>query len=368
MGKDYYAILGVSRNASDDELKKAYRKLALKWHPDRNKNNKKEAEEKFKEISQAYEVLSDKEKRQVYDQFGEEGINSGAGAGGFPGGFSGSGPGMDHFFNIFSNMFGTSNADDAFNQFGGGSGIPGVRINFGGPGGMGGMGGFPGMGGMGGMDGFPGMGGMGGFPGMGGMGGSHSRASRPSPREELVQDPAIERPLPISLRDIYSGITKKLKISRKKYNRSGSYTTEEKIVEVLIKPGWKAGTKITYRKHGDERPGHIPADIIFVLQEKPDPEYRRDGFDLIYMKEITLKEALCGSSFIYTHLDGKQIEIRVPSVTSPSSLITYPELGMPNPKERGSFGDLKIMFNIRFPTSLSNEDKQVIQNLSCLDV
>ena len=69
MGKDYYSILGVSRNATDEELKKAYRKLALKWHPDRNKDNKKEAEEKFKEISQAYEVLSDKEKRQVYDQW-----------------------------------------------------------------------------------------------------------------------------------------------------------------------------------------------------------------------------------------------------------------------------------------------------------
>ena len=71
MGKDYYAILGVSRNATDEELKKAYRKLALKWHPDRNKDNKKVAEEKFKDISQAYEVLSDKEKRKIYDQFGE---------------------------------------------------------------------------------------------------------------------------------------------------------------------------------------------------------------------------------------------------------------------------------------------------------
>ncbi|KAJ1812007.1 DnaJ sub B member 2, partial [Coemansia sp. RSA 2598] len=74
MGKDYYAILSVPKTASDDELKKAYRKLALKWHPDRHKDDKEAAEKKFKDISEAYEVLSDKNKRQIYDQFGEEGL------------------------------------------------------------------------------------------------------------------------------------------------------------------------------------------------------------------------------------------------------------------------------------------------------
>lgn len=362
MGKDYYSILGVSRNASDEELKKAYRKLALKWHPDRNKNNKKEAEEKFKEISQAYEVLSDKEKRQVYDQFGEDGLKGGAASGGFSGGA----PDMGHFFNIFSNMFGTSNADDAFNQFGGG-GMPGVHFSFGDMGGMGGMGGFPGMGGMGGMGGFPsgmgGMGGMGGFPDMGGR-----RSTRRSAPEELIQDPAIERSLPISLRDNYFGVTKKLKISRRIFNASGSARTEEKIVEVKIKPGWKEGTKITYRKHGDERPGHVPADIVFVLQDKPDPEYSRKDLDLIYKKKITLKEALCGTSFIYTHFDNKSVKVQVPSVISPSKVVIYPGMGMPNPKEPGSFGDLKIAFDIQFPQQLSDEDKQTIQKMACLDV
>jgi len=91
MGKDYYTILGVSRGANDDELKKAYRKLALKYHPDKNKA--KGAEDKFKEIGEAYDVLSDPKKRQIYDQFGEEGLKRGGGnagdSGGMPNGFDG---------------------------------------------------------------------------------------------------------------------------------------------------------------------------------------------------------------------------------------------------------------------------------------
>lgn len=148
MGKDYYSILGVSRNATDEELKKAYRKLALKWHPDRNKDNKKEAEEKFKDISQAYEILSDKEKRKIYDQFGEEGLQSGMDPNG--GGMGGMG-GMGGFSfdprDLFSQFFGTSDAQQAFNQYGGDEsfgGMPrGVHFSFGGSPGMGGFSGFP---------------------------------------------------------------------------------------------------------------------------------------------------------------------------------------------------------------------------------
>ncbi|CAG8617283.1 4074_t:CDS:2 [Paraglomus brasilianum] len=104
MGQDYYNILGVSKDADDEALKKAYRKLALKWHPDKNKEaNREEAEKKFKEISEAYEVLSDKNKRQIYDVYGEEGLKGGAppptsdGASGFPGGFPGGFSGFQQF-------------------------------------------------------------------------------------------------------------------------------------------------------------------------------------------------------------------------------------------------------------------------------
>src|SRR4051794_30837649 len=108
MGKDYYSILGVEKSATEDEIKKAYKKQALKWHPDRNLKNKEQAEAKFKELAEAYEVLSDKQKREIYDRYGEEGLKSGVpppgssgmgGMGGMPGGMPGgfsfrtSGPG-----------------------------------------------------------------------------------------------------------------------------------------------------------------------------------------------------------------------------------------------------------------------------------
>ncbi|KAF4715674.1 DnaJ sub B member 9, partial [Perkinsus olseni] len=88
-GKDYYKILGIPRSASESQIKAAYRKAALKWHPDKNTDNKEEAEKKFYDISEAYEALSDAEKRKIYDQFGEEGLKQGAGGGGGPGGGGG---------------------------------------------------------------------------------------------------------------------------------------------------------------------------------------------------------------------------------------------------------------------------------------
>ncbi len=361
MGKDYYSILGVSRNATDEELKKAYRKLALKWHPDRNKDNKKVAEEKFKDISQAYEVLSDKEKRKMYDMYGEEGVNGTmpqGGPGGMPGGMGGGMPGGFSFGgmdprDLFAQLFGTSDFNTAYSQYGDedSGGKPNVQFSFNGMPFSGGMGGMPG-----------GMGGM-----FGGARKSAGSSRRPRPEPELQKDPAIQRDLPISIRDFYNGCTKKLKITRQVYDGSGSSRAEEKVVNIPVKPGWKAGTKITYPKLGDEYPGHIPADIVFVLQDKPDPEYSREGNDLIYHKEISLKDALCGVKFTYTHLDGRKFNVFAPAVISPATQIKYPGLGMPIAKAPGEFGDLKIMFNIRFPKEMSASDKETIRNMTCLD-
>lgn len=121
MGKDYYSILGISKNASEDEIKKAYRKLALKYHPDKNKSP--EAEEKFKLIAEAYEVLSDKKKRDIYDQFGEEGLQNG-GSGGRSGFSNGSGPHFTYTFHgdpraTFAQFFGTDNPFEMFFNMGG---------------------------------------------------------------------------------------------------------------------------------------------------------------------------------------------------------------------------------------------------------
>ena len=121
MGKDYYSILGISKNASDDEIKKAYRKLALKFHPDKNKSP--EAEEKFKLIAEAYEVLSDKKKRDIYDQFGEEGLQGG-GSNNHGGYSNGSGPHFTYTFHgdpraTFAQFFGTDNPFEMFFNMGG---------------------------------------------------------------------------------------------------------------------------------------------------------------------------------------------------------------------------------------------------------
>ena len=177
--KDYYAILGVDRNADDDQLKKAYRKMAVKWHPDKNQDKKEKAEAKFKEIGEAYDVLSDKNKRAIYDRYGEAGLKGGPpppdptqdagmpgaqnspGGGGFKGfGRGGAGPS--------TRQFSAQDAKSLFESvFGGGGG----GFSFGNDDAMGGS--FPGMGGP-----FGGMSGMGGMGGMGGVGAAPS-AQRP---------------------------------------------------------------------------------------------------------------------------------------------------------------------------------------------
>ncbi|KIY95179.1 putative DnaJ subfamily B member 6 [Monoraphidium neglectum] len=214
MGKDYYAILGVSKGSDENELKKAYRKLAMKWHPDKNPDDRAAAEAKFKDVSEAYEVLSDPQKREIFDRHGEEGLKNG----GFGGGGGGGGGGAH---------FGRSPEELFAEIFGGMGGMGGNPFGFGGPmGAMGGMGGDP----------FGGMGGMGGpFGGMGGMGGMGGRPQGPR------KDPPIEVKLACTLEELYSGTTKKMKI-----NRQTSNGRAEEILEIHIRPGWKKGTKITF--------------------------------------------------------------------------------------------------------------------------
>nr|KYP44822.1 DnaJ isogeny subfamily B member 4 [Cajanus cajan] len=312
MGVDYYKLLQVDRNASDDDLKKAYRRLAMKWHPDKNPNNKKDAEAKFKQISEAYDVLSDPQKRAVYDQYGEEGLKGqmpppGA-AGGFPGGSDG-GP----------TIFG----DDifAFGRSGAGEGSANVP-----------------------------------------------RKSAP-----------IERTLQCSLEDLYKGTTKKMKISRDVIDASGisekclfsvEYrcncwrpTTVEEILTIEIKPGWKKGTKITFPEKGNEQRGVIPADLVFIIDEKPHGVFKRDGNDLVVTQKISLVEALTGYTAQLTTLDGRNLTVSSGSVISP----TYEEVikgeGMPIPKEPSKRGNMRVKFNIKFPSRLTSEQKSGLKRL-----
>lgn len=253
MGKDYYKILGIAKGASDDEIKKSYRKLALKYHPD--KNRAAGAEEKFKEIAEAYEVLSDAKKREVYDKFGEEGLKGGAGCGGGGGG-SGVG-GTTYTFHgdpraTFAQFFGTSSPFQTFFEFGPGGGGGGNRMFA-----------FQDDDGMDTDDPFGlGMSGM--RQGAGGPGGAFRSQSfnfaGPTGRvssKERAQDPAIEHDLYVNLEDILRGCTKKMKISRRVVQPDGTTKKEDKVLTINVKPGWKAGTKITFQKEGDQGRGKV---------------------------------------------------------------------------------------------------------------
>ncbi|KAE8719921.1 putative WRKY transcription factor 28 [Hibiscus syriacus] len=344
MGVDYYKILQVDKNAKDDDLKKAYRKLAMKWHPDKNPNNKKEAEAKFKQISEAYEVLSDPQKRAVYDQYGEDGLK-----GQVPPPDAG-GPGGTTFFqtgegpNVF--RFNPRNADDIFAEF----------FGFSSP--FGGMGGGPGGGGGSGM--------RGGSRAFGSMFGDdifssfgEGRPMSQGPRKA----PPIENTLPCSLEDLYKGATKKMKISREIADASGKTLPVEEILTINIKPGWKKGTKITFPEKGNEQPNVTPADLVFIIDEKPHSTFTRDGNDLIVTQKISLVEALTGYTVHLTTLDGRNLTIPVTNVISPNYEEVVPKEGMPIPKDPSKRGNMRIKFNIKFPTKLTADQKSGIKKL-----
>ncbi|TMS34571.1 hypothetical protein L596_002134 [Steinernema carpocapsae] len=319
MGKDYYKILGVAKGATEDEIKKAYRKMALKFHPDKNKDPG--AEQKFKECAEAYDVLSDPKKKEVYDQYGEEGLKSDGGPGG-PGGpghqfYTFQGDPMRMFTqmcgdDIFSDMFG-------FNMGGGG----GNQMFFGGGGAENGM---------------------------------NFGQRRPK------QDATVQHDLFVSLEDINNGCVKKMKITRRVTGADNTVRTEDKVLTVQIKPGWKSGTKITFPKEGDQRPGRIPADIVFVIKDKPHPKFKREGTDIRYIHKIALRDALCGTSVAVPLLDGTSTNIRLDGVVRPNTTRRITGKGLPNPKATSSRGDLLIEFDVKFPDSLSPEQKLMLSN------
>lgn len=336
MGVDYYNILKVNRQASEDDLKKSYRRLAMKWHPDKNPNNKKEAEAKFKQISEAYDVLSDPQKRLIYDQYGEEGLKNGA----QPDAPTPFGSSNDFMFNprnaedIFAEFFGSS-------PFGFGSSGPGRSMRFQSE--NGGM--FGGFGGGGGCD--------NGFRSYhDGMGGGMPR--KPAP---------VETKLQCGLEELYSGSTRKMKISRNVMNANGRLVPETEILTIDVKPGWKKGTKITFPDKGNEQPNQLPADLVFVIDEKPHDFYKRDGNDLIVTQIVTLAEALAGTTVNLTTLDGRNLSIPVSDIVNPNYELVIAKEGMPIVREPGKKGDLKVKFEVKFPTRLSSEQRVGIKRI-----
>ena len=361
---DYYKVLGVNRDADEDAIKKAYRKLALKWHPDRNQGKKEEAEKQFKAISEAYEVLSDKDKRAVYDQFGEEGLKAGGGAGGNGAGFGGAGgearfPGGTFFFtgpggrgggaSPFASAAGSgfrpSNAEDIFKQFfssaGHGHAHAHAHAN---P--------FRGFAsGMGSDDDddydFP--------SSTSSFGGRRPSGSSPNPAAAVY-------PLRCTLEELYSGCMKRIKVTRKLLDpKTGRPQASEKIITVQVRPGWKAGTKLNYSGEGDEYAPGRRQDIQLLIEEKAHPLFRREGDDLHLSLNLTLEEALCGFAKSITSLDGKDLKVANRAVTVPNQQLRFANGGMPNQKDPQSLkGALIVTFKVTFPPSLSDQQKDLV--------
>lgn len=346
MGKDYYNILGVSKTATDDEIKKAYRKMALKYHPDKNKSPG--AEEKFKEIAEAFEVLSNKDKRAIYDKYGEEGLKAGGSGGSGPS----AGPGMYTFtstpgvdpFETFRQFFGD---EDPFASFFGGSsrstGGPGGRHMF-----------FStNMNGHDQMD----------IDDDVGYGFGRSPFSAAPRAGRKRQDPAITKDLQLSLEEVYSGVTKRMKIKKQVIGTNGQPSTEEKVLTIDVKPGWKAGTKITFPKEGDQRPNNIPADIVFIIKDKPHGTFKRDGSDIRYKAKLPLRDALCGCRLQVPSIEGGSMNVELKDVIKPSYQKRLVGKGLPLPKEPGQRGDMILEFDIQFPDHLSESQKRRMREI-----
>ncbi|XP_075870020.1 dnaJ homolog subfamily B member 5 [Nelusetta ayraudi] len=321
-GKDFYKVLGVSPESNEDEIKKAYRKLALKFHPDKNSDT--DAEDKFKEIAEAYEILTDTQKRSIYDQFGEEGLKNGMSLANqgkvFRNNFQGDPHatffnGSDHF-----DFFDFDAEDDLFNPF--------RRFPFSH------VGGFPAQ-----------------------DGGNLPRGQRRLQGKEVVHE------LLVTLDEVMQGCTKHVKITRSRLNPdSRSLRTEEKVLNVVVKKGWRAGTKITFPREGDETPNSTPADITFILRDKEHSQYKRDGSNILYTAQITLKEALCGCTVNVPTLDNRMMPLPCSDVIKPGAIRRLRGEGLPVPKSPSQRGDLVVEFQVLFPDRIPPQSREIIKH------
>ncbi len=295
--KDYYQSLGVPRNASADEIRKAYRKLAMKYHPDRNPNDKP-AEEKFKEINEAYQVLSDPQKRTRYDQLGSA-YSQYERSGGRPGGFN-------------------------WDQWQTGRGGPsagsgqGQQVNF--DDFFGGAGGFS--------DFFSSI-----FGGMGAASQAEGGARRM---------PAYEQSVAISLREAYEGATRLLEGGGRR-------------VQVKIPAGAKTGTKVRVAGGG---PGG--ADLYLKVLVEDDPRFERDGNNLYAPVSVDVFTALLGGEVEVQTMSGK-LKLTIPAGTQPEQAIRITGRGMPQLKNSQIKGDLFVRVKVRVPRKLTSEQKALLE-------
>lgn len=364
--RDYYEVLGVEKNASADEIKKAYRKKAIQYHPDKNPGDK-EAEEKFKEAAEAYDVLSNPDKRARYDQFGHAGMSGAAGNGGPFGGFSGGGMSMDDIFSMFGDIFG------------------------------GHSGGFSGFGGFG--------------------GGAQQRVFRGSDLRVKVK---------LNLKEVSTGVEKKFKL--KKYvtcqhchgtgaegnggmetcptcKGSGSVIRNqqtilgtmqtrttcptcggegkiiknkckecggegivygEEVVSVKIPAGVADGMQLSMSGKGNAgKHNGVPGDLLILVEEEPNKELIRDDNDLIYNLLLSFPTAALGGAVEIPTIDGK-VKVKIEPGTQPGKVLRLRGKGIPNVNGYGT-GDLLVNISIYVPEALSKDEKKALEEMEGSD-
>lgn len=312
--KDYYDILGVNKNASDEEIKKAYRKLAKQYHPDRNPDDK-EAEQKFKDISEAFEVLGDQEKRKQYDRFGEDWKHyqdaggQGAGArGGAAGGFTGDPFGGGRTYTFYEGDPGAFGSTD----FGGFEDI--FETFFG-----------------------------------GGAGGFSERRGRKG-RTAAFKGEDQQAELTITLEDAYQGAKKLVEVNGKK-------------LRFRVKPGARDGQTIRIRGKG--KPGvngGEPGDLYITFRIAPHPEFERKGDDLYKDLYVDLYTAVLGGKKAIDTLGGR-LTVKIPAGTDSGKKLRLRGKGMPVSGSSNKYGDLYVRVLIQTPERLSDKEKQLFEQL-----
>ncbi|KAD4983166.1 hypothetical protein E3N88_19837 [Mikania micrantha] len=291
---------GNSTTTDSRSLKKAYKKLAMKWHTDKNIDDKL-AESKFKQISEAYYVLSDPKKRQIYDLYGEEGLNSGV--------YDESAPDFAMKF-----RFVPRDANEIFAEF-----------FYAGDGGL----------------------------KKGNSGGAMKNCDR--------KVDTVENKLSCSLEELYKGSKRKMQISRIVLNDFGQ--TRHTRRNFTNSNQTRLEKSNSDHVPGEGKPGAAPGDLIFVVDEKPHNTFKRDGNDLVLTKRITLLEALTGKTIKVTTLDSRNLTVLLTDIIKPGHEEVVRNEGMPISKEPGKKGNLRIKIDTKFPSRLTDEQKSDLRGI-----
>lgn len=352
MGKrDYYEVLEVSKNASKEEIKKAYRQHALKYHPDKNQGDK-QAEEKFKEAAEAYEILSDEQKKQRYDQFGHAGMRGGAAGGG---GFSGAGMSMEDIFSQFGDIFG------GFGGFGGsrssrritkGSNLrvkvslslkevaKGVEKNIK-------------------IKKYISCKTCHGSGARGDSGSVTCHTCRGSGHVTRIANTMLGQMQTSATCPTCNGEGKIIKDRCTNCHGEG-IVKEQEVIKINIPAGVEEGMQLNVSGKGNAaRRGGINGDLIVLIEEEKHPELIRDGNDLLYQLFLSFPDAAIGSNVEIPTIDGK-VKIRIEPGTQPGKILRLRGKGIPDINRYGK-GDILAIINVWIPKNLSKDEQKLIE-------